>query len=199
MTFTLLDFPYTAPTYIPPLDPNDDTTIDDDTTVDDEPNVIDGDDTSEELVGTAWNDVIDGYAGDDILYGEDGDDDLYGGDGNDDLYGGDGFDILQGADSIDFGAGEIDYLTGGAGSDGFILGSTEQAFYVEEGADDFAIIDDYSLAEDDLIVVYGTAEDYELVTLDDANAVGIFYQGEAIGVVLENLDLSLSTDFYFFN
>jgi hypothetical protein len=80
---------------------------------------VEGDETSEELVGTAGDDGIMGYAGDDDLYGEEGN------------------DVLIGTDSTVFGAGEIDYLTGGAGEDIFVLGTTEQAFYIEEGADDW--------------------------------------------------------------
>jgi hypothetical protein len=45
--------------------------------------------------------------------------------------------------------------------------------------------------------VYGTAEDYELVPIEDTDAVGIYYQGEGIGIVAENPDLDLSTDFLF--
>ncbi|MGL6344931.1 MAG: calcium-binding protein [Waterburya sp.] len=158
-----------------------DTTSDDST--DSELNYIDGSETSEELVGTAGDDGIGGYAGDDYLYGEDGNDQLIG------------------VDLTVFGAGEIDYLSGGAGADGFGLGTSDQAFYIEEGADDFGIISDYSAEEGDTIFVYGTAEDYELVPLEleDGNAVGIFYQGEAIGLVADNPDLSLSTDFVFWD
>jgi Ca2+-binding RTX toxin-like protein len=184
--------------YIPPItpyvylpDPDDSTDYDEyedtdtDTTPDDstdsELNYIDGDETSEELVGTAGDDGISGYAGDDTLYGEDGN------------------DALIGADLTVFGAGEIDYLSGGTGGDGFLLGTTEQALYVEEGVDDLAVILDYSAEEGDLIFAYGTAEDYELVPIDDTDAVGILYQGEAIGIVAANPDFDLSTDLYFWD
>jgi Ca2+-binding RTX toxin-like protein len=158
-----------------------DISLDDST--DSEVNFIKGDQTSEELVGTNKDDDIVGYAGDDDLYGEKGN------------------DLLIGVDFTNFGAGEIDILTGGAGEDIFSLGTEEQAFYVEEGAEDFAIISDYSLKEGDVIIAYGSAKDYELIPLEDDNnnAVGIFYKGEAISVVEDNLDLDLSTDFLFWD
>lgn len=154
-----------------------DTSPDDSTEA--EYNPIYGDETAEELLGTAEDDGIIGLGGDDDLYGEEGD------------------DLLLGIDATNFGAGEIDYLTGGTGADIFFLGTTDQAFYVENGADDFAIISDYNSVEEDTIVAHGKARDYELVALDDDLGIAISYQGELIGAVLDNSDLSLSTDFYF--
>lgn len=155
------------------------TSLDDST--DSELNFIHGDETSEELDGTSKDDGIFGYAGDDDLFGYAGD------------------DVLIGVDFTDFGAGEIDLLTGGTGEDIFSLGTEEQAFYIEEGIDDFAIISDYSLEEGDIIIAYGAAEDYELVPIEDEDSVAIFYQEEAIGYVEDYPDLDLSTDFIFWD
>ncbi|WP_283258448.1 hypothetical protein [Pseudomonas sp. GX19020] len=64
----------------------------------------------EDLVGSAFNDMllgdasgneIQGAGGNDVLYGRDGNDTLYGGDGNDWLYGGDGNDWLHGGPGRD--------------------------------------------------------------------------------------------------
>lgn len=160
-------------------DPDTETSSDDST--DSELKYIDGDETSEELEGTNGDDNIIGYAGDDDLYGEDGS------------------DLLIGTDLISLGEGEIDYLNGGDGEDFFLLGTADEAFYVEEGVDDLALIADYSAEEGDWIVAYGTAEDYELVAIDDTDSVGILYQGETIGLVADNPDLDLSNDFIFWD
>ncbi|QUM71321.1 calcium-binding protein [Sphingopyxis granuli] len=64
----------------------------------------------ENLVGSAFDDVLSGDAGANRIYGGDGADNLYGRDGDDALYGGAGDDNLQG------GAG-ADLLDGGDGND----------------------------------------------------------------------------------
>jgi Ca2+-binding RTX toxin-like protein len=195
-----------APNYVPPLsNPNDsndsneyegtyeatDTEYDEeeyedintssDDSTDSDFNYIEGDKISETLEGTDGNDGIVGYAGDDDLYGEDGN------------------DVLMGTDVIALGAGEIDALSGGEGEDLFLLGSSDGAFYTEVGADDFAIISDYSAEEGDRIFAYGTAGDYELVSIDDTGSVEIRFQGEMIGLVEDNPDLNLSDDFVFWD
>lgn len=72
--------------------------------VGDVPNVIFGDDRSENisaLDGTKANDRFYGGAGNDTLKGGDGDDYLEGGSGNDHLYGGKGYDVLKGGQGDD--------------------------------------------------------------------------------------------------
>jgi Ca2+-binding RTX toxin-like protein len=103
------------------------------------------------LVGGVGDDNLYGWYGDDYLYGEFGNDSLFGGDGNDYLLGGsdndtlygqngndtllgmDGKDYLSGGDGDDrldgYGRGlthgvQIDTLSGGAGSDTFVLGGS---------------------------------------------------------------------------
>src|SRR5262249_29540051 len=65
------------------------------------------------------------YDGDDILKGGGGSDSLYGGTGNDHLYGQGGRDSLFGQDGNDYldggNDGAVDRLTGGAGTDTFIV------------------------------------------------------------------------------
>lgn len=70
----------------------------------------------ENILGSAFNDILAGDAGDNTLTGGAGDDTLLGRDGNDILDGGDG------ADSLDGGA-HNDTLRGGAGDD-LLIGST---------------------------------------------------------------------------
>jgi Ca2+-binding RTX toxin-like protein len=69
--------------------------------------------------GGGADDVLLGDAGDDTLYGDDGADALSGGLGNDNLYGGNGDDRLDGGDGADnlYGDAGKDTLTAGAGDD----------------------------------------------------------------------------------
>jgi len=77
-------------------------------------NKIFGDDTNNNITGTAAKDMIYGRGGDDILDGGAGNDVLYGGAGNDTLYGGEGDDQLSG----DAGA---DIMYGGIGNDTYYV------------------------------------------------------------------------------
>ncbi|NJL43682.1 MAG: hypothetical protein HC935_11240 [Pseudanabaena sp. SU_2_4] len=68
--------------------------------------------------------------------------------GNDTLLGTTGNDTLLGVDPLN-GAGtrEIDRLTGGAGSDRFILGDTSSTYYLGGGISDYAIITDFGVGD----------------------------------------------------
>ena len=91
-------------------------------------NVVEGTDSSEQLLGTNNNDLINGYAGDDQIFGFNGNDTLNGGAGNDYLAGGNGTGNNSGNDIINGGAGDDtlfgedgnDILSGGAGNDSYI-------------------------------------------------------------------------------
>jgi Ca2+-binding RTX toxin-like protein len=143
------------------------------------------------------NDYLYGEAGNDTLVSEDGDDTLYGGSGNDILEGGKGSDDLDG-----YGWGtEFDTLTGGAGTDTFVLGSYWWgAYYVEDGAG-YATITDWE-ASIDYIEVYGSSSDYRLEfgtnwVGTSAYDTGIYYTGgtgseELIGVVQDTTNLDIS-------
>lgn len=78
------------------------------------------------------DDFIDGLAGNDTLNGLFGNDKLLGGNGSDLLNGGDGNDELTGGGS-GFGVGEVDTLTGGIGTDIFILGDQGRTYYYDDG------------------------------------------------------------------
>lgn len=75
--------------------------------------ILTGDDGGNVLNGEFGNDTLSGENGFDLIYGGYGDDTLYGGDGRDHLFGDEGDDILDG------GAGD-DRLTGGDGNDQYI-------------------------------------------------------------------------------
>jgi VCBS repeat-containing protein len=92
----------------------------------------------ENLIGSAYNDILTGNTGDNVLWGLNGDDVLSGGGGNDTLYGGTGIDILNGEagdDVLHFSldtpglldgtntvrADMVGMLSGGAGADTLVL------------------------------------------------------------------------------
>lgn len=119
-------FDYSAGTYL-------DLTINSsqpvDTPVDTTPtNVVEGTDSSEQLLGSQGNDLINGYLGDDQLFGFAGHDTLNGGAGNDYLSGGNGSGTNSGNDILNGGAGNDtlygedgnDFLNGGAGNDSYL-------------------------------------------------------------------------------
>jgi hypothetical protein len=116
-----------------------------------------GDDT---IFSQAGNDSIDGGFGNDVIDGGSGNDSLIGNIGNDTLIGASfirvptGNDTLIGASS-GIGATEIDVLTGGAGSDRFVIGDEFGNFYatdiVAPGFGSYAIITDFNGSEGDLI------------------------------------------------
>lgn len=133
---------------------------------------VGGDNNTERVFffGNGGDDNIRGGAGDDDLFGGEGDDVIIGGDGKDFIVGGGGDDIvtslratdqLNGTDAAHAGAHERDLLIGGLESDRFILGDVKQAYYVANGDNDFAGINDYGVGED-VIVLHGSASDYSL-------------------------------------
>ncbi len=98
-------------------------------------NLIDGDEQSNELIGTPQRDLINGLDGSDVLLGRANNDELNGGDGRDLLVGGTGDDLLDG------GLGR-DALFGGDGSDQFILRAGEGddiIFDYQDGIDQFLL------------------------------------------------------------
>ncbi len=106
------------------------------------------------IIGNSAENQIDSSWGDDFLVGGAGDDQLQGGDGNDRLEGGDGDDILNGFQDFtgataNGGAGQIDTLIGGLGSDTFELNLRDgRAAYVEEPGDGYALIVDMQIGID---------------------------------------------------
>ncbi len=114
-----------------------------------------GDEGNDTLKGYNGNDSLYGGLGNDFLYGEDGNDSLYGGAGDDSLYGGNGNDRLDGYATSGI---EYDTLSGGAGSDTFVLGGYWGVSYQGWG---FATITDWD-ASSDYIEVKGSSSQYTL-------------------------------------
>ncbi len=83
---------------------------------------------------------------------------LVGGGGNDTVKGGTQNDSITGTNRTARGVGEVDYLSGGGGSNKFILGDSRGAYYLGNGANDFAMINDFNLFTDSLDL--GRLRDY---------------------------------------
>jgi hypothetical protein len=110
--------------------------------------------TGETLIGTLGGDQLDGTPGDDMLIGHP--------------------DDYLGRQS----GSEVDKLSGGAGSDLFIVGNIGGAFYALGGKNDFALIQDFSYG--DRIGVYGAFADYELrdTSARGASGVGVYRKSD---------------------
>ncbi|MBD2302710.1 Calx-beta domain-containing protein [Nostoc sp. FACHB-190] len=119
--------------------------------------------------GGAGNDNINVSASSSAdLRGGGGDDTLIGGAGNDQLFGEAGNDTLIGvnANSNNPGIGERDNLSGGTGSDRFILGDSANIYYDDRnistnGSNDLATITDFNPNEDK-VQLQGSASNYRL-------------------------------------
>ncbi len=183
---------------------------------------INGDNGNDTLDGGTGNDTVNGGNGIDNLFGgNDSDslsggvnnDTLTGGFGNDNLDGGEGDDKLIGVDSttagsgVGFGAGEVDTLTGAAGSDTFVLADATRVYYSDGdpltlGDSDYALITDFNASED-TIQLKGSADLYSLdfftSTTGTVDALliydpGVTARGEAIGILQNaSTDLTISS------
>ncbi|MGC1525335.1 MAG: calcium-binding protein [Phormidesmis sp.] len=153
------------------------------------------------------NDTINAGDGDDFIRTDQGGDTVIAGTGNDEIefLGGGGVDTLIGVDPENgAGRGEIDLFRENSNSarlnlrrnaEIFILGNNDTSFYVGEGDNDFAQIQNFKL-DLDRIQLFGSAEQHEIRRFD-ANGIrgaGIFFEGDLVAV-LEDINISdLSLD-----
>lgn len=109
---------------------------------------LNGDNSAEDLIGTAFDDHLSGRGGNDKMLGLAGDDQLYGDGGNDKLRGGAGQDKLDGGvgrDKVEGGSGNdvlkggagVDIVKGGGGKDKIFGGGGNDKLWGNKGADDF--------------------------------------------------------------
>ncbi|MEG3931156.1 VWD domain-containing protein [Microcoleus sp. T3_B1] len=177
-----------------------------------EDDTISGRQGNDKIFGNAGQDVLSGNLNDDYLDGEKGQDILIGGDGNDSLFGGLGNDVIKGDNSNDIltgvdinainpGIEEIDTLTGGGGSDIFVLGDVNNTYY-DNLDSDYALITDFNASEDS-IQLQGKADDYLLVPFSQANQTGTAIyrkaaQNELISILQGGANLSLSGNYFKF-
>ena len=151
------------------------------------------------LKGSEGDDLILGLGGNDQLEGFNGNDHLVSGQGNDHLLGGNGNDTLVGTDNVALGEGEVDTLTGGDGQDRFILSNNDTSYYFGDEWGDFAIIKDFTLGED-VVVLHGPAEQYALEVDQGQGLTRVYSVGDgadktrdAIAVFTSNTDLNLAS------
>jgi Ca2+-binding RTX toxin-like protein len=160
------------------------------------------------LFGEKGKDRLFGGEGLDTLSGGFGKDTLLGGTGNDLVVGGKGQDRLLGVElnNNQPGFNEQDALSGGVGTDTFVLGNEAGIFYDDGdyaafGDADFASISDLNTQEDK-IQLFGSAEQYslEFVANSDSNtdAQLIYNSGldsdSELVAVLENVSPDLNID-----
>ncbi|WP_319004535.1 S8 family serine peptidase [Methylobacillus caricis] len=101
------------------------------------------------LIGGAGNDTLIGSAGNDMMAGGRGNDSVVGGAGSDKLIGGYGNDVLVGGEGDD-------YLIADLGQDTLIGGSGRDVFEVRFGGGPSTYINDFSLQDNDQLVIKST-------------------------------------------
>ncbi|MFM6748372.1 MAG: Calx-beta domain-containing protein, partial [Dolichospermum sp.] len=162
---------------------------------------INGGEGNDTINGGAGNDTINGGDDNDTINAGGGNDTINGGGGNDNINAGGGNDIIDGVNgaSLTPGLGEIDSLTGGTGSDRFILGNATTAYYddgntLTNGSNDYADITDFNIG--DIIQLQGTSSNYLLTVVGADTQILINKPGtepdELIGIVRNQTGLSLT-------
>ncbi|MBD2443165.1 hypothetical protein H6G25_08115, partial [Dolichospermum sp. FACHB-1091] len=146
-----------------------------------------------QITGTSQNDTITTGSGNDTINGGAGNDTINGGTGNDTIDGVNGTLLTPGL-------GEIDVLTGGTGSDRFILGNATKVYYddgntLTNGSNDYADITDFNIG--DIIQLQGTSSNYLLAVVGVDTQILINKPGteldELIGIVRNQTGLSLTS------
>ena len=108
---------------------------------------------------------------------------------NDTISGGAGNDVINGTDEVVAGYYEKDILTGGDGTDKFILGDTNQAYYGTAGYQDYALIKDFDSTVD-FLQLHGVAENYQ--QQQQGNDIFLSRNGDLIAILEDNTTLNLS-------
>ncbi|GJD21672.1 hypothetical protein RIVM261_066280 [Rivularia sp. IAM M-261] len=153
-------------------------------------NSIDGGNGNDKIYGLQDNDFLRGLNGNDQIFGGDGNDQTFGDNGNDLLYGERGSDKLFGGDGNDlldgwyksFQGGQFDELTGGKGSDTFVLGDkTDGVYYLGDG---YAKIQDFRLLEGDKLQLTGNVRDYSISSGSSGSwSLGLNYKNDLIAEI----------------
>jgi len=155
--------------------------------------------------GNELNNAIEGNNLNNNLTGGLGNDTLVGGLGNDTLSGGEGSDVLNGFGTVASNASQFDYLTGGAGTDYFVLGGAWGVSYVEPG-DGYAIIQDWTTADRIQVRNIGS---YSLDSSKSVSGIGgaakdteIYFTDasgnrDRIAIIVDSTDVKISRDFKF--
>ena len=130
--------------------------------------------------------------------------------GNNTLTGTGADSVIVGTQPLDMtpGQGEVDVLIGGKSNDTFVIGDIGRSFYDDgdvtlPGLDDYALIEEFELAQGDRIQLHGTVDDYILGASPDTlpSGTAIFSQSsgpsELIAVVADRSPTDLMGAFVF--
>ncbi|MEM9215757.1 MAG: tandem-95 repeat protein [Cyanobacteria bacterium P01_F01_bin.150] len=131
-----------------------------------------------------------------------------------------GNDVMTGGESNDTldatftgtqvpGKGEVDVLTGAGGIDTFVLGSAVQPYYDDgldgtSGLDDYALITDFSVGQQDVIQLHGNPADYDLVSAPQglpsgtAIVLNTYVQPELIGIIQGTTNVDIASPLFTF-
>jgi Ca2+-binding RTX toxin-like protein len=153
------------------------------------------------------DDTILGGTGNDTINGEDGNDIIRGDAGNDTINGGDGDDIIIGVNPTitNPGSTELDNLTGGLGSDRFVLGDYNWIGYddvniTNAGTGNYALINDFNTYQGDVIQLRGASSNYRLVVAGTDTQILIDKPGtepdERIALIKNQTTLSLTNSYF---
>lgn len=136
------------------------------------------------------DDTVRGREGSETLYGEDGNDNLFGFYGNDTLNGGAGNDRLEGS-FISSGLNEIDRLTGGTGSDTFVLagagGAAFSSSYIRGGNSNYALITDFNKSEDKIELARREGDGRQSVEIEYSLGAAPSGLPQGTGIYVNNL------------
>ena len=147
-----------------------------------------GDCIIENAIGSNSDDRITGNEYSNTIYGLNGADEIFARGGNDSVYGGFGNDVIYGSFYGDS-SNSIDTLTGGSGSDYFVLGDSSGLFYTNSLLNDFANITDFDFLEDKLRLKGSTSYLTSITSSNNVSGLGIFKDNNSSGNVDSNDDL----------
>ena len=147
-----------------------------------------GDCIIENAIGSNFNDRITGNEYSNTIYGLNGADEIFARGGSDFVYGGVGDDVIHGSFYGDP-YNSVDTLTGGRGSDYFVLGDSSGLFYTNSLLDDFANITDFDFLEDKLRLKGSTSYLTSITSSNNISGLGIFKDNNSSGNVDSNDDL----------
>ncbi|MEM9509663.1 MAG: hypothetical protein AAGA16_18620 [Cyanobacteria bacterium P01_E01_bin.35] len=119
----------------------------------------DGKKTADYLVGNEQENVVKTYESDDVVEGGYGNDKIDAGEGDDLIW---GISPKHNAEDKKYTQPEymeVDWLTGNAGQDIYAIGTEKYAHYATNGDQDYAVIKDYKIGED-AVMLHGTPENY---------------------------------------
>lgn len=144
--------------------------------------LVRGRESNDFVFGREGNDFVGGGKGDDFVDGDEGNDKLYGRSGNDTLaYSGWGFEQNK------------DILVGGDGADTFRLEANQFNAEYGGGSNSYALIEDFTPSEGDLIQLYEPLSSYGIGTFQGKEA--LFFQGDLLAVVEGFQGLTLSESY----